>query len=75
MSLAPKSVFFKDYSIKPLELKGDYELWAEDVKEYFAVSGLPQTFAAIVNEANIEDRIDWPEEADAPPRRQYSAHP
>ena len=44
-SVAP--LFYKDYTIKTLEIKGDYEIWAKDIEEYFAVSGFPQHFDAI----------------------------
>ena len=47
MSHAAKNLFFPEYVVKTLELKGDYEIWAKDIQEYFIVSGYPQHFAAI----------------------------
>jgi hypothetical protein len=49
MSLsAVQSLFFKDYTIRTLELKGDYEIWTHDIEEYFIVSGLPNYYTSIV---------------------------
>ena len=39
MSLITKPLFYKDYAVEILELKGDYETWIRDIAEYFQVSG------------------------------------
>ena len=44
-----KPLFFQDYSVKTLEVKGDYEIWAHDIQEYFNVSGYPRSFEEITN--------------------------
>ena len=53
-----KSLFFKDYAVKTLELKGDYEIWAHDIEEYFSVSGLPNYFQAIVDYTEPDLNMD-----------------
>src|SRR3954468_8266392 len=60
MSLLAKSLFAKDYGVRTLELKGDYEIWARDIEEYFLASGLPQHFAAITSntEPDVNDDYD-----------------
>lgn len=47
MSLPTKPLFYKDYAVEVLELKGDYETWVRDIAEYFTVSGFPGYFKAI----------------------------
>ena len=48
LSAFVKPMFFKDCAIKDLELNGDYETWANDVGEYFAISGFGKYFASII---------------------------
>jgi len=66
MSLkSAESLFFKDYAVKTLELKGDYEIWSRDIEEYFNVSGLPTFFAAIVEYSEADPKADLrPDEKD-----------
>ena len=64
-----KSLFYKDYVVRTLELKGDYEIWVRDIEEYFAVSGLPEHFAAIVDYTKPDIRADFDEELYVPPKR------
>jgi len=62
MSLnSSKNLFFKDYVVKTLELKGDYEIWAHDIEEYFIVSGYPNYFAAINEYVEPDPNQDIPE--------------
>jgi hypothetical protein len=32
---------------KTMDIKGDYEIWTNDIREYFLVSGYPACFEAI----------------------------
>jgi hypothetical protein len=62
MSLsAAKNLFYKDYAVKTLELKGDYEIWVRDIEEYFTVSGLPGHFAAIIDYTEPDVNADLPD--------------
>ena len=61
-----KSLFYKDYVVRTLELKGDYEIWARDIEEYFAVSGLPEHFAAIANFTKPDINADYDEDLYGP---------
>ena len=47
MSLSAQPLFYKDYAVKELETSGDYETWARDIEEYFAVSNLSRYYQAI----------------------------
>jgi len=53
------NLFFKEYSVKTLELKGDYEIWVNDIEEYFLVSGFPQAFRAIQEYVEIDINTDY----------------
>src|SRR5688572_12034176 len=53
------SLFYPEYSVKTLELKGDYEMWTNDVKEYFLVSGFPACFEAITKNRMPELNTDY----------------
>ncbi len=56
--LKPKPLFYKDFAVKTLELKGDYEIWARDIEEYFQVSGFPEHFKAIVDYTIPDEKHD-----------------
>ena len=74
MSLT-KPLFYKDYSVKTLEIKGDYEIWANDMKEYFTVSGYPHSFWRIYsNEAPRPDAEEEPEEEKEPSAEAIKGH-
>ena len=60
MSLrASESLFFRDFNVKTLETNGDYEIWAEDMREYFNVSNYPALFRAISNGEDIDKEVDY----------------
>ena len=49
LSLSAKCLFFKDFNVKELEFNGDYETWANDMGEYFTISGFSRYFKALQN--------------------------
>jgi hypothetical protein len=53
------SLFYPEYSVKTLELKGDYEMWTNDIREYFLVSGFPAAFDAITKNRMPELTTDY----------------
>ena len=59
---APKSLFYSDYTIPLLELKGNYEMWVLDVENYFSVSRLLEHFASIRDNTEPDIRHDLIEE-------------
>jgi hypothetical protein len=63
MSHSAKPLFYRDYCVKTLEIKGDYEIWAKDIEEYFTVSGLPAHFSAIIQFTEPDDNDDLPQDA------------
>src|SRR5688572_17029673 len=74
MSLkSPPNLFFKEYSVKTLELKGDYEIWVHVVEEYFHVSGFPQAFQAIQDYALIDVNTDCADEIEEENKQMMAA--
>ena len=68
MSLrASESLFFRDFNVKTLETNSDYEIWAEDMREYFNVSGYPGLFRAISNGEEIDNEVDYEAEEQEKP--------
>jgi hypothetical protein len=65
---APKSLFYNDYTIPTLELKGNYEMWVLDVQNYFEVSRLPAHFSAICDNTEPDIRADY-EPEDIPEKK------
>ena len=63
MSQRQKPLFYPDFCVKTLELKGDYEIWSKDIEEYFTVSGFPTYFKAITEFAEPDVNDDLPAEA------------
>ena len=45
--MSDKQLFYKDFTVTTLEIKGDYEVWANDLEEYFLVSGYPEIYDSI----------------------------
>ena len=40
-------MFYKDFNVTNLKMKGDWETWANDIEEYFIVSGFSTYFEAL----------------------------
>ena len=59
--MANKNLFYPEYCVRALELKGDYEIWAADIKEYFHVSGYPNYFKCIDEYTEPDPNYDIPE--------------
>ena len=64
MSLTTQQLFFKNYAVEVLELKGDYETWVRDIEAYFDVSGFPETFRAISDYTQPTWEMDRPDGSD-----------